>query len=259
MKTASLYLPFKDFQINQKDGNPLIYKSLIENGPSYRLIVHESESWLSLKDKMPNGDMIEIIDIEEEKKYLDAVNDYFNPITETIPQGYDIKGKRYPPLQLTSDFNRVLSYIYIASKYDARILDDDFFDLDLSLSSKLPIDVFSEDSINRIKLIENLLSGYKNSNISTLYSKDTFEDYDNLMRLLENESVKKLSGINYTFGLIGIKIDELIRDSQSLATEIFSTDMFPWIALAPFILSTLVDTPKYFEVLDILAGLVQHY
>jgi hypothetical protein len=255
MKTTSLYLPFKDFKINEKDGNPFIYKSLIENGPSYKLIVHESESWLSIKEKMPKGDMIEIIEKKDEEKYLDVVNNYFKPIIETIPQGYDINGKRYPPRQLTSDLNRALSYIYIASKYNARILDDDFFNMDMTLSEKLPENVFSEDSINRIKLIENLLSGYKKVNVTTLSSKETFDDYANLMNLLDDELVKKLSGINYAFGLIETKKDELIRDISVIATEIFSTDMFQWIVLAPFVIITLVDAPKYYETLSYFGGL----
>ncbi len=56
-----LYIPFADFVVNNLDGQKILYENLVQSGPAYGLVVHESPQWLEIKDKMPNADMIEII------------------------------------------------------------------------------------------------------------------------------------------------------------------------------------------------------
>lgn len=115
---TSLYIPFVDFQINDMDGQKILYENLVESGPAYKLIVHESPSWLEIRDKMPG--MIQIISGEEAENYKQIVNKFFSPITEAA-QYYIVNNNKVPMENLTIDLRRALSYILIAHDYKARI------------------------------------------------------------------------------------------------------------------------------------------
>ena len=120
-----MYISFSDFQINNLDGQKVLYENLVQSGPAYKLVIHESPHWLEIKDKMPNADMIEVISDKKAQEYKDIVNDFFSPISDNVHY-YDSGEQRMPIENLTTDLRRALSYILIAHDYKATIYEDDF-------------------------------------------------------------------------------------------------------------------------------------
>ena len=68
MKT-SLYIPFSDFILNNVDGQKILYENLVQSGPAYKLIVHESPSWIKQKEELSLNKTIEIISAEQAEDY----------------------------------------------------------------------------------------------------------------------------------------------------------------------------------------------
>lgn len=253
---TTLYLPFKDFQINNKDGTPIIYESLIRNGPSYKLVVHESDSWNKFRDSLSDKNIIEIISKKEEELILETTDRYFSSITESIPY-IEMNGRKYPSKQLTTDFNRALSYFYIAHHYKARILGDDFIkDINLGLSKTLKEKEFSDEDVQKIALIEGLVSGYKTEEISTLSINKDRRIINDLLDLLEIDEIKTLSELNYNYGLISVKKDQLIRKSKELITDILQKEYLKYIIKAPFLISSFYMNQTYLFALSFIGDIV---
>lgn len=118
---TSLYIPFTDFIINDKDGQKLLYENLVQSGPAYKLIVHESTAWLEIKNQMFWHEALEIIPNKKAEEYKELVYRFFSPVTEAAP--YVIIGQeKYPTANLTADLRRVLSYVLIAHDYKSKNL-----------------------------------------------------------------------------------------------------------------------------------------
>ena len=258
MKTT-LYLPFKNFLINNKDGTTVIYESLIRNGPSYNLVVHESESWNQLRDSLPDKKIIKIISKKEEEIILESTDRYFSSITERIPY-IEINGEKHPPKQLTTDFNRALSYFYIGHRYKARILDDDFIsNVNLGLSNTLKEKKFSEEDVQKIALIEGLISGYKKEEVSTLSVNNDKRIINDLLNLLEVDEIKTLSELNYNYGLISVKKDQLTRNVKELITDILQKEYLKYIIKAPFLIASFYTSSKYLFALSFTGDILSNF
>ena len=81
MKT-NLYIPFTDFIINNIDGQKILYENLVQSGPAYKLIVHESPSWIKLKEELGLEKTIDIISDKKakdyKKKYKELIEKHHN-------------------------------------------------------------------------------------------------------------------------------------------------------------------------------------
>lgn len=228
MKT-SLYLPFTNFKINNIDGNKILYETLVQSGPAYKLVVHESPFWLAIKDEMPKNDMIEIISNEKGEEYKELVNRFFAPVTETIPHYY-IKDEKILGENLTLDLRRALSYILIAHDYKARIFQDDILRTEFKLSEILKQNKdISEDLIKRVDFVEKLINGYKTDNIDTISINMDARIFQNLMYILDKEEISLLSEKNHLFGIINIKKNILKRKIKENITKIIKHDWFPYL------------------------------
>lgn len=253
---SSLYIPFIDFVINDEDGHKVLYENLVQSGPAYTLIVHESPVWLEIKDEMPWPEMIEIISNKKAQEYKQIVNRFFSPITEATPY-YIIGGKKHPAKNLTTDLSRALSYILIAHDYRARIYEDDILRCDFMLSRLLEENkkTFSEECVFRVEFVENLIRGYQKDSVSTLSVNKDPRIFNDLMNLLSKEETKMLSEKNYLFGTLSVKKDILKREIQELLTQIVKNEWFPYIAQAAGVaLSYHPDLSSVEKILSLLAG-----
>ncbi len=240
MKT-NLYLPMIGFRVNNDDGNILIYENLIQSGPAYKLIVHESPSWFEIKDKMPSGDMIEIITIEKAEEYKEKVDRFFAPISEAI-RPY----AQTHPDNLTMDLRRALSYILIAHDYKARIYGGsilkekyEFSNSLRQLGKRVP-----EECIKRVEFVETLLNNYRPESIERLSINKDPRIYNDLMDLLDNEEIQLLSEKNALLGTIDIKKDILIREIKEFVTNVVQQKLLTYIVMAPLLtISFLSKTP----------------
>lgn len=254
---TSLYIPFTDFIINDKDGQRLLYENLVQSGPAYKLIVHESPAWLDIKEKMFWHEAIQIISNKKAEEYKEIVYRFFSPITEAIPY-YMIGSKRYPTANLTTDLRRALSYILIAHDYKTRIYEDDILKYDFMLSELLKKhkNVFPEEGISRVEFVENLIKGYQIDSIPTLSVNKDPRIFNDLMKLLDKEEVIRLSEKNYLFGVLKVKKDLLKREIQQLVTQIVKNEWFPYVAQATGLaLSYYPDLSTVEKFLGFLAGL----
>lgn len=240
---TSLYLPFTKFTINNKlDGQKAIYETIVESGPVYKLIVHECPEWLRVKDEVLRPELVEIIPDKKADEYKQIVNRFFSPITEARPY-YVVDGRKYPMSNLTMDHRRALSYLVIAHDYKARICEDDILK-DVLEGNRLSTlleqnkDVFSEEALNRVRFVEELIKGYQKDTISTLsVNKDT-GIFNDLMDLLDSEEIRTLSEENHLFSIIGIGKDMLKRKIKELVTRIVQNKKLPYLVeLTEFVLS----------------------
>jgi len=229
---TSLYIPFTDFTINNRDGQVLLYENLVQSGPAYKLIVHESPSWWNIKDNMPDADMIEILSEKQAQEYVEIVNRFFSPVTEAVPY-YIVNGQKVPIENLTIDLRRALSYILIAYDYKARIFEDDIvkYDFKFKVSDLLKRrkDVFSEEAIKRVEFVERLISGYQTDNIAALSVNKDSRIFNDLMDLLQKEEIRLLSEKNYLFGVLKVQKNRLKREIKELITRIVKNEWFPYI------------------------------
>ncbi len=255
MKT-SLYLPFVNLQINDEMGEKILYENLVQSGPAYKLVVHESPSWLEIKDNMPDSEMIEVLSEKKAQEYKDAVSRFFSPITETSPTCL-INGKIEFTENLTMDLRRALSYILIAHDHKARIYEDDILELELNLSDILiRSGVFAEDAVKRVELVENLIKGYKKDIIETISVNKDPRIFHDLMDLLDEQEIKALSEGNYLFGFIGVEKDVLKRDVNQKITNVIKNKYLPYLSGgAALALSYILSLRDLEGVLALLAGL----
>lgn len=227
MKT-SLYLPFTDFKINGLEGEKILYENLVQSGPAYKLIVHESTSWEEIKDKMPRAEMIEILPNKRAQEYKEVVNKFFSPITEAA-RYYVIEDKKYPMENLTLDLRRALSYILIAHDFKARIYEDDILKpIELSEILKRQ-NVFSEEAIQRVEFVENLIRAYQKDSVSALSVNRDARIFKDLMDLLDKEEIQILSEKDQLFGVIKVQKDMLKREIKERITQVIRNEWFPYL------------------------------
>ena len=254
---TSLYIPFTNFEINDKDGQILLYENLVQSGPAYKLIVHESPAWLKIKDQMFFHETLEIITNKKAEEYKKIVNEFFSPITEAIPY-YEIGNEKHPPANLTTDLRRALSYILIAHDYKARIYEDSILKYNTHLSQLLEKykEVFSEEAILNVRFVENLLKGYKMDSVSTLSVNNDPRIFRDIMDLLDKAEVKTLSERNHLFGVLAVKKDMLKREIKERLTQIVKNEWFPYVAeFTGLILSYHPDFGLVEKSLSFLSGL----
>ena len=253
---TSLYIPFTDFTINDKDGQRLLYENLVRSGPAYRLIVHESPSWIEIKSQIFWDRALEIIPSQRAEEYKEIVRRFFSPVTEATPY-YTVSGTKYPTANLTSDLRRALSYILIAHDYKARIYEDDILEHS-TLSNQLIRNqkVFSEEAISRVKFVESLIAGYQRDSISALSVNNDPRIFKDVMDLLSKEKVKALSDMNHRFGVLNVRKDLLKREIQTLLTQIIKDEWFPYVAqVVGLALSYYVDSGFMARSLNLLSGI----
>jgi hypothetical protein len=227
---TSLYIPFTDFVINDLDGQKILYENLVQSGPSYRLIVHDSPAWWEIRDKMCFSEGLRIISEKEAAHYIEISKKFFSPITEAAPY-YEIKGQRFPMSNLTTDLRRALLYILIAHDHGARIYEDDILRLDSSVVEilKRNSETFSQEALSRAEFVEKLLAGYQRDSINTLSVNCDARIFSDLMKLLENEEIKELSSLNYLFGKLNVEKNWIKREIKQKLTEIVQNSKFEYL------------------------------
>lgn len=85
--TSSLYVPLSHFEIlkpHKEEGLKLIYENLVQSGPAYKLVVHDSPEWVALKDKLPWPEMIEIIPNRKAEEYVKTAHEFVVPIMSSL-------------------------------------------------------------------------------------------------------------------------------------------------------------------------------
>ena len=223
---TSLYIPLTKFAINEQDGFKILYDNLVQSGPAYRLIVHDSLSWREIRDKIQNPEDIVILDDKKAEYYKQLSEDFFAPITETYPIYYNDKGQKNWTSNLVSDLRCALSYILIAYDYKARIFEDDILDylnpLESFTKNGLP-----DDCLNRVKIVDNLLKGYSQTRIPTVFMNRDKAEIENLKKVLLRTEMKTLSALNYKFGEITVNKQALIRNINECIREALKSDWLP--------------------------------
>ena len=244
--TTSLYIPFTEFVINNEDGQKILYENLVQSGPAYKLIVHESPSWLEIKDKMPKRDMVEILSDKKAQEYKGLVDRFFSPVSDNFKY-YEANGRIELTENLTLELRRALSYILIAHDFKARIYDHTIIGYTSKLSDRLlntnkkeGKDIFPEEGIKRVKFVENLISGYKTESIPTLSINKDPRIFHDLMDLLDKEEIRMLSEKNQLFGVPKVVKDILVRDIQEGITQIMKHQWFPYLTKAAAITISII-------------------
>lgn len=250
----SLYIPFTDFQVNNLDGQKVLYENLVQSGPAYKLVVHESPNWLEIKDKMPNADMIEIIPDKRAQEYKDMVNDFFSPIADNAHY-YGSNEQKMPIENLTTDLRRALSYVLIAHDYKATIYEDDFVN-DIKSEPRLSVKlsntntaqkvVFSEEIIKRVKFVEDLVCGYEKGNVETISVNRDARIFNDLIDLLDKEQILNLSEQFHLFGMVSVSKDLLIHNIKEAITQLLKNEWFPYLAGG-----TTIALSYYYSLLDL--------
>jgi hypothetical protein len=207
---TSLYIPAVELTIGDEDGFKLLYDSLVQSGPAYRLIVHDIPTWHEIRDKIQNPEEIVILTEKQAEYYKQASKDFFAPIVQTYPRYEDEQGVK-ATVNLVSEMSCALSYILIASDYHARIFEDDILEYYNPIADFTRWGV-SEDLLNRVNVIDTLLKGYTETQIPSVYMNRKEAQIANLKELLLKEEMSTLSTLNYQFGEIVVDKQVLIRD-----------------------------------------------
>jgi hypothetical protein len=253
---TSLYLPFKNFVINDSAGEILLYKALVESGPSYRLIVHDSPQWRTIAEEVAGIEEIMILTEEDSRRYKELANKFFSPITEEMPPYYFVNNEKVASANLTSHLKRFLSYILIAYDFRARVYDSHLFNLDNSAAdalAKAP-KKFSEDAISRARFAESLISGYQKDSVGILSINSSSELLGKIKNILDKEEVKKLSGLNHLFGELRADKNKLKRDINAKLSEGIKNKWFPdMVALATVGISYYPSLKEIGPVLSVLS------
>src|SRR5208283_2816961 len=109
------YLPFinftlgDDIDLNRMGSTTVLYENIVQSGPSYRLIVHDSPEWRELSEQISSPEKIFVISEQESRKYADLAKKFFSPITEAASY-YEVDGRKQPMINLTRGLRRALSY-----------------------------------------------------------------------------------------------------------------------------------------------------
>lgn len=238
MKTT-VYIPFTDFTINNKRGELQVFESLVQNGPAYRLIVHESPEWFKIRESLSNEKAIEILPREQEEEFTEKAKAFFLPVIEDVGSFFCWKGdnRLIPSENLTSDLRRALSYILIAHDYKARIYEDEILcdslrEIDIIKNSQENV-AFSKESLKRIEAFKKLILAYEARSIDSLSVNEDTRIFHDFMDLLDNAEVKRLSEKNYLFGILEINKEKLVRDIREVITGIAKSKPLPYVLTVP--------------------------
>jgi hypothetical protein len=229
LNACSLYIPFINLKINDQKGEKILYENLVQSGPAYTLVVHESPAWLEIRDKMPWPEMIKVISKERAEEYKELVRRFFSPISEAVPYYIGKDGQKYPIDNLATDLRRALSYVLIAHDYKARIFEDDILEIPNLSEMLMKSDVFSDEAIKSAQFVENLIAGYKKDCIEALSVNQDARVFNDLMKLLREEEVRALSEKNSLFGVVIAKKNILKIEIQELLTKIVRNEWFPYL------------------------------
>jgi len=259
MKTK-LYLPIIGFIVNNQHGEEILFENLVQSGPAYQLIVHESPAWHDIRDRLPDPNLLDIISENKANEYKSIVNGFFSPIHEAAPYYVDNDGRKNPISNLTMELRRALSYILIGYDYKARIYESDILRPGVPLSQILlkQKEVFSEEAIDRVKFVENLLAGYKRDFVDSISANSDSRLFSDLLYILDHEKIELLSEKNSLFGHLSVRKDILKRDIKRLINFILKEEFLPLIVTAPTIpLAYYENEPRILPVLhfiSLLAG-----
>lgn len=226
---TSLYLPLTNFVINDQAAEMELYKSFVQSGPCYKLIVHDSPQWRKIVEEVAGTEEIMILTDADSKRYKELASSYFSPITEEIGEYYLVNGKKIASANYTADLRRVLSYILIAHDFKARIYNDDLLSAK-PISGGMTKGIFSEDAMSRAKFAESLISGYHRDEISTLSVNTETDGLRKVKDILDRDAAKELSGINHFFGILKADKNALKRSVNEKITEGIKNKWFPDIA-----------------------------
>ncbi len=83
MKTK-LYLPIIGFIVNNQQGEEILFENLVQSGPAYHLIVHESPAWHDIRDRLPDPNLLDIISEKKANEYKSIVNGFFRPYMKQL-------------------------------------------------------------------------------------------------------------------------------------------------------------------------------
>ncbi len=233
---TGIYLPFinftlgDDIDLNRMGSTTVLYENIVQSGPSYRLIVHDSPEWRELSEQISSPEKIFVISEQESRKYADLAKKFFSPITEAASY-YEVDGRKQPMINLTRGLRRALSYVLIGYDYNARIFDDTILEIDDALIGALKKNrIFTEEAIRRAEFVVNLLKGYRRDSITSLSINCEAKKFDELVTALEREEVKELSGLNHLFGAINVEKNALKRSVKQKVTQIIKNRWFPHAA-----------------------------
>ncbi|MBW1669643.1 MAG: hypothetical protein JRJ66_16675 [Deltaproteobacteria bacterium] len=228
--TTSLYLPLEEFVVNGQRGESLLLNELLKTGPCYRLIVHESEEWLKLKEVYEYYDRIEVIPNKLWEEYTEISEKFFEPLIDGIK--YVEYGKsKYHPKQLVTDLSRALFLIMVGNRYNARIYDshmisDTIKQLDYLEKNR---EHLNEDGFERLEAFSKLIRSYQGDWIEGISQSGDYDVYKDVSKLLSYDKIKYLSEKNYKLGILGENFNEVKLEIKEAVTEIIKSNFFPWI------------------------------
>jgi hypothetical protein len=243
--------------IDRKIASRRIYDSIMESGPSYKLIVHESPTWLSIKDELSNKNLIEIISKKKGQEYIEIVDRYFAPVSEIgqIKVNGTVKDLAY---NLIINHRKYLTYLLIAQEHSARIGDLVSPSIELiSKSLEASGDLFSEEAIIKTKFVETIINSYNLLNIPSFSTNGKIENFNELQSILDNEKIKFYSEMNYRFCYYKSRKDALIHQLRDVGTEILQDKLLPLFLISTFTpLRYFEGTPNYFYLLQTFTGIL---
>lgn len=245
MKT-SLFIPFHGMktiaELKKSDREDVLkefYENLVRSGPAYRLVVLGTADWVQLKDELPEPAVIETISVREFNQYVGLV-DRFLP-TEIIRDLWTTTknmDKRHLYDWDFGDLRNALLYILIGNEKRARIFYEGVLDYrdshvehhrHLSETMWKFRNIFSEDIITRVRLVEKLVCGYKDDTVSTLSINENSRTLENILNLFENDKVKLLSEKHHLFSEVAVRKNILKRQIGRLITQMIKNEWFPYV------------------------------
>lgn len=246
---TSLYLPIESIVIDGTKGENLLLHYLLRTGPTYRVIVHESEDWLKLTDSPLYGDRIEIIPKKEFDQYTEISENFFFPIIEGIKY-LEQNGKKISPQNLIFDLSRALFMVMMGNKYKARIYESNFlYDAleKISIIERYKEDI-PEEGYERAMQLKTYLTSYKQFDESGFSTNESYDIHKEFRELLFNEEIQAISEEGYKLGLIGINLDKTLFNIREKVTKFLHSNKFPWLSGTLYTLlclETLDPTSKY--------------
>jgi hypothetical protein len=260
MPRTKLYLPYTGFQINDGRGEQILLESLIANGPSYKIVVHENPEWHRLQEEeILIGDWIEIITNEEANTIKAEVERFFSPLIEGL---YVNDGNYQHPIPAVNQImymKKALSYILIASKrkawiYGDEIIADAMKEVNWFIENKNNI---REDEFFRVTAFNDLLSSYTQSHFSHLSMIDNPNILHDFLDVMDNALVQNLSEMGYSIGSIGYDFNILERDIRASITNILHSRTTPYLIGGAGIITSVLPDPNIGRAVTSL-GIISH-
>jgi hypothetical protein len=232
-----------------------LYKSFVQSGPCYRLIVHDSPEWRRIVEEVADIEEILILTDADCKHYKELAGRYFSPIDEETGPYYLVNGKKIPSANFTADLKRVLSYILLGHDFKARIYNDDLLNVE-PITDEMSKNNFSEDAISRAQFAESLISGYHRDDIPTLSVNTETDVLRKVKNILDKDAARELSGISHLFGILKADKNALKRSINEKITEGIKNKWFPDIVeMVTIGLSFYPDLEKVGALISKLSGM----